>query len=620
MRKGFAGAAVPTTVASNVTAGLPNATNGLTANQASLETDTTGWEVDSNCTIARSTAQALDGVASLSLTSLAAGEMKVRTTYATWVPVTVGMSYQASAWYRAATAPRSCLTLINWFTASDGYVATSGGTSVFDTTTGWTRSVTTAVAPATAAKAQVIPDVLGAGAAGEVHYIDRIAFNSVITLSDDTGWVFTTTPFVVVIDRGLPTEEKILCSEINDSSLLIAQRGYDSTTAAAHTAGVSEVVHVLDSITIDEANAHVESGGSPNLVTVDDATFLEGTGAWAASSTASTVARSTTEKAHGAASLSLTRASTIGAAAAVTEYWTFPVTPGRTYTALFSVKAATVGRTVAVDIDWYNNTDGYISSSRVTSADVTTGWTTIIDTATAPANAAQVKLYVEVASVAVGELHYIDKVGLFEGTVTTWELPPYSPVAPVNLLTPNQASIEVDTSGWYYDVDWATTTTVARSTTVSLHGIASLQFTNATGGTGDPGVTTARRWTAGQVGVPVTAGELYTAVAFVRAGTVSRMANIDVYWYDRQGEQFDNAVGPKWNVPLSTTIWTRLVHRAVAPAGAAYATVHVAIDNAGASESFYLDQASFHRGGSVEWRYPPEPVTQLEPLIYMGVV
>lgn len=76
------------------------------------------------------------------------------------------------------------------------------------------------------------------------------------TITSATGWTFTAMPFVVVLDRGQPTEEKILCSNISGSTLTVQTRGYDGTTAAAHTTGTSTVLHVLDSITVDEANDH----------------------------------------------------------------------------------------------------------------------------------------------------------------------------------------------------------------------------------------------------------------------------------------------------------------------------------------------------------------------------
>src|SRR5687768_1668031 len=54
-------------------------TNLLTPNQASLETDTTGWANVANATLARSTAQSLYGVASLAITAIAASTMNVGT-------------------------------------------------------------------------------------------------------------------------------------------------------------------------------------------------------------------------------------------------------------------------------------------------------------------------------------------------------------------------------------------------------------------------------------------------------------------------------------------------------------------------------------------------------------
>jgi hypothetical protein len=89
------------------------------------------------------------------------------------------------------------------------------------------------------------------------------------TIASATGWSFTNGggPFVVVIDRGTAQEEKILCSGIAGTTVTVAAggRGYDGTTAFGH-ATAATILHVLDSITIDEANAHT------NLTTRDDHT------------------------------------------------------------------------------------------------------------------------------------------------------------------------------------------------------------------------------------------------------------------------------------------------------------------------------------------------------------
>lgn len=63
----------------------------------------------------------------------------------------------------------------------------------------------------------------------------------------------STNPFVIVIGRGTVTEEKILCSSRAANTFTVSSRGYDSTTAVAHTAG--EIVdHVLDATTIQDMN------------------------------------------------------------------------------------------------------------------------------------------------------------------------------------------------------------------------------------------------------------------------------------------------------------------------------------------------------------------------------
>lgn len=72
---------------------------------------------------------------------------------------------------------------------------------------------------------------------------------------DGAGYPTGVNPFVVVIARGAPSEEKILCSARSANTLTVQARGYDGTTAQTHSAGVS-VHHGLDSVTIDDVNAH----------------------------------------------------------------------------------------------------------------------------------------------------------------------------------------------------------------------------------------------------------------------------------------------------------------------------------------------------------------------------
>ena len=73
------------------------------------------------------------------------------------------------------------------------------------------------------------------------------------TVVDGSTYPSGNNPFVVVIDRGVAAEEKILISSRSTNVLTVEQRGYDGTTAVAHSAG-SSVDHVLDALTLQDMN------------------------------------------------------------------------------------------------------------------------------------------------------------------------------------------------------------------------------------------------------------------------------------------------------------------------------------------------------------------------------
>lgn len=87
------------------------------------------------------------------------------------------------------------------------------------------------------------------------------AVGETFSVSSTSGWSFTTVPFVVVIDRGRVTEEKVLCSDVSGLDVMVQQRGYDDTVAAIHAGppNPATVLHVLDSGTVDESNLHANT-------------------------------------------------------------------------------------------------------------------------------------------------------------------------------------------------------------------------------------------------------------------------------------------------------------------------------------------------------------------------
>jgi len=72
-------------------------------------------------------------------------------------------------------------------------------------------------------------------------------------VDDATGYPDATNPFVLVIDPGLATEEKVLVAARTGVTCSSITRGYDDTTAQAHSSG-AVVQHVLDAGTIDQVN------------------------------------------------------------------------------------------------------------------------------------------------------------------------------------------------------------------------------------------------------------------------------------------------------------------------------------------------------------------------------
>lgn len=142
----------------------------------SFEADAAGWAASLNCAVARSTAAAFTGAASLSLTSSAAGLMHCRTSPATAMAVTPSVAYTASAYFRAATDPRSCAMYVQFYDASSAFIlgAAVTGADFLDSTTEWTRASASFTTPSNAAYAEVFTMVRSTGAAGEVHYVDAV--------------------------------------------------------------------------------------------------------------------------------------------------------------------------------------------------------------------------------------------------------------------------------------------------------------------------------------------------------------------------------------------------------------------------------------------------------------
>lgn len=146
--------------------------NLLTANQASLETDTTGWAAVTNCTISRSTAYFVDGAASLQLSSTAGGNMSAAVSARPRIEP--GAQVVVTATGRSAVSVRSVRIDIRWYDVAGSLISTTTGTAANDATGTDTPWWATGVAPAATYSADLLVNVLATGGAAEIHRFDKL--------------------------------------------------------------------------------------------------------------------------------------------------------------------------------------------------------------------------------------------------------------------------------------------------------------------------------------------------------------------------------------------------------------------------------------------------------------
>lgn len=97
-----------------------------------------------------------------------------------------------------------------------------------------------------------------AGAAAKTTLSAGIAStDTTINITSAAGWPDGSVgPFLVVINRGNSTEEKVLITSRSSTALTVNTRGYESTAAAAHNSAET-IEHVVGSTDLDEANQAV---------------------------------------------------------------------------------------------------------------------------------------------------------------------------------------------------------------------------------------------------------------------------------------------------------------------------------------------------------------------------
>lgn len=102
------------------------------------------------------------------------------------------------------------------------------------------------------------------GGAAQLTLSSGIAASGVTTINTTgtvTNWPAGPNKFLIVIDKGLATEEKVFCNGRTGNALSVASdadRGADGTAAASHVSGAT-INHVAGAIDVDEPNDHINT-------------------------------------------------------------------------------------------------------------------------------------------------------------------------------------------------------------------------------------------------------------------------------------------------------------------------------------------------------------------------
>ena len=389
--------------------------------------------------------------------------------------------------------------------------------------------------------------------------------------------------------------------------------GSDATVVARLAAIEAGTNLAAGSVTAAKLGSDVRIG---NLLTANQASCtdtLGNTTGFTASN--ATLSRSTAWSAQGSGSLLVTATGT-GVAVDLSPPGTggLPITPGETVTATATVKGGTSTDALALRIIFWDSGGGVVSYPQTYVTLSGTPQTPTV-TATVPAGAAFVSLAATGDSMTSGDTYYIDKAGLWRGAGGTWAMPG-QPIlgltdAPIgNLLTLNQAS-GGDASGDTTGFGNAYQCTLARTTARSVEGSGALRATLTSSSGGCAFYTP-----LGTSGVPVVAGQTYTALASSYA-TGTATTRLGVRFYTSGGVSLGDNGG---TMQTATGAWVGHSLTLVAPATAAYATLTLSSPAGTSGDTVDWDALSFHRGAAGKFALPGTPVVGQSHIATNGAV
>ena len=531
--------------------------NLLTANQASVETDTTGFLADQNCTIARIVGQAAPdaGTASLQVTSTNGAVLIIASVLKglSGVPVVPNQTYSASVAVKSGGNTASIIIQLQWYDGAGAVISTPASTNIPSSPTVWTTYRISALAPSNAAFAAVRVRWTAVGT-GEVMYMDKWG----LWQGQDTDWRMP-----------LPTGDYRYHTTIN---LLTANQASVETNTAGFSAQGAAVIS-RDTTQAFNGSASLKAvctGAFQGATTTNNISLTVDKTYTAVAMVRQTVAGNIRGVVFDGANGYKTAGGDNGVSGIAINTWT-QIT--WTFVALSTVTNAqliidtgTTGRTVDIFMDSFGIWEGTDTIWRM------------------PGDAA--------AQDGIAISKWRDQSGNGRDAVqATIANQPLFRTANRNLLTYNGATLETDTSGWAVSANC----NISRVTTPTLGGGGSLSMAPITGGIAFADVRN------GTLGTPIVPGRTYTAVLYMRASTVTDTCFLNVEFIRNDGSGiFLNYSSP--NIVDSNTGWTFYTVTMVAPPDGAFVLVKaVSLNGIGVH---FVDNIGIWEGTRTDWVAP----------------
>jgi hypothetical protein len=356
--------------------------NLLTADNSDFEVTIGQWVSLANCTVVRDTAQHANGVASMKMTSAAAGDMTAICNLAFGTPAVDPLqTYTVVAQFKSAVSARSCAVGIRWINQAGGTISTTYGGTVTDSTANFNATASfTAAAPAGAVSGQVTVKVVATGAASEVHWVDKVSFHAGSTVSWMSGG-FSDNQGDLLVERGEPVATT-QGEWTNWLTLQVASAGTNelSTNGLAYSAvDWNSSFKWLDQII-------PESGDTP-------------AGMWRLTPLTATASNFR-----------------VGAYFFGGTDYSPPVVQSAAHTASLWAWVDTGTWATSIQINWLDATGALISSSTANAATLTTTPQRLSVTATAPANAFLASIQINNTGSNMGRHVFVTRCGFGPGT------------------------------------------------------------------------------------------------------------------------------------------------------------------------------------------------------------